>query len=168
MLDTFWKDLKHSLRMFAQNRAFTFTALAALTLGIGANTAVFSVVNAVLLKPIQFPEPDRLVIFLNTDVNRGPQGAAASPAKFQHYREQTTVVQDVSAFRTGLVNYTGGAMPEQVRSGQVSADFFRLFGATPMLGRTFAPEDDRVGASKVVVISRSLWERRFNSDPQSI
>jgi predicted permease len=168
MLDTFWKDLKHSLRMFAQNRAFTATALAALTLGIGANTAVFSVVNAVLLKPIQFAEPDRLVIFLNTDVNRGPQGAAASPAKFQHYREQTTVVQDVSAFRTGLVNYTGGAMPEQVRSGQVSADFFRLFGATPMLGRTFSPEDDRVGANKVVVISRSLWERRFNSDPQSI
>jgi putative ABC transport system permease protein len=168
MFDTFLRDLKHSLRMFVQNRGFTFTAIAALTLGIGANTAVFSVVNAVLLKPVPFPEPDRLVIFLNT-APQAPNGfPACSPAKFQHYREQTTVVQDVSAFRSGLVNYTGGTFPEQLRSGQASADFFRLFGATPTLGRTFSADDDRVGGGKVVVLSSQLWQRRFDSDPQVV
>ena len=133
--ETFLKDLKHSLRMFAQSRAFTAAAVAALTLGIGANTAIFSVVNAVLLRPVSFPDPDRLVVFIIRP-RKGP-GPAASPAKFQHYRQQTSVVQDVSAYRTGVVNYTGGSFPEQLRSGQVSADFFRLFGArTASAGRS--------------------------------
>src|SRR5512143_422377 len=116
MFETFLKDLKHSLRMFAQSPAFTLAAVPALTLRIGANTAIFSVVNAVLLKPVAFPDPDRIVMFMNTS----PQGSgpAASPAKSQHYRQQTTVVQDVAAFRTGIVNYTGGSFPEQLRSGQ--------------------------------------------------
>jgi hypothetical protein len=97
-----------------------------------------------------------------------PPGRAASPAKFQHYREQTTVVQDVSAFRSGVVNYTGGTVPEQLRQGQLSADFFRLFGAMPILGRTFMAEDDRVGAGNVAVLSSQLWKRRFDSNPQVI
>src|SRR5499426_164935 len=102
MLEAFVRDLKQSLRMFRQSPAFTGAAVAALTLGIGANTAIFSVVNAVLLRPVPFPDPDRLVLFLNTS----PQGSGpgASPTKFQHWREQTSVVQDVAAFRTGVVN----------------------------------------------------------------
>ena len=120
---------------------FSFlAAVAALTLGIGANTAIFSVVNAVLLKPVSFLDPDRLVVFMNTS----PQGSgpAASPAKFQHYREQNAVVQDVSAFRTGIMNYTSGSFPEQLRSGQVSSDFFKLFGAPVIRGRTFTAQED--------------------------
>ena len=99
MLETFLKDLRHSLRMFAQSPVFTAAAVAALTLGIGANTAIFSVVNAVLLKPVSFPDPDRVVVFMNTS----PQGSgpAASPAKFMHYRRQDAVVQDVAAFNSG-------------------------------------------------------------------
>src|SRR5688572_30120387 len=128
MFEAFIKDLKHSLRMFAQSPAFTFAAIAALTLGIGANTAIFSVVNAVLLKPVGFKDPDRLVIFMNTST-QGGGGPAASPAKFYHYKEQSAVVTDVAAFRTGVVNYTGGTFPEQLRMGQVSADFFKTFGA---------------------------------------
>src|SRR5438034_10841298 len=126
-MDTFLKDLKHSLRMFRQAKAFTVTAVAALALGIGANTAIFSLVNAILLKPVPFPDPDRLVMLMNTS----PQGSgpAASPAKFQHWRRQSTVLQDVSAFRNGLVNYTGGDIPEQLRAAQVSADYFRCFYA---------------------------------------
>jgi putative ABC transport system permease protein len=165
--DTFLQDLKHSLRMFRQNRGFTLTAIAALTLGIGVNTAVFSVVNAVLLKPVPFPEPDRLVLFQNT-APQGSGGTAASPAKFQHYRQQDTIVQDVAAFRTGVVNYTGGDAPEQLKSGQVSADFFRLFGGTPILGRTFSAEDDRVSSGHLVLLSSKFWARRFNSDPQIV
>src|SRR4026207_1915261 len=115
------KDLKHSLRMFWQSKTFTVTAVAALGLGIGANTAIFSIVNTVLLKPVPFPDPDRLVMFMNT--SPGGMGPAASPAKFQHWKQQAGT-QYASAFRTGIVNFTGGEFPEQLRSAQVSADYF--------------------------------------------
>ncbi|MEX2304477.1 MAG: ABC transporter permease [Bryobacterales bacterium] len=161
-LEDFLKDLKHSLRMFWQSPGFTFAAVAALALGIGANTAIFSVVNTVLLEPAPFPDPDRLVFFQTTS----PQGAgrAGSPAKFMHWRAQTEVIQDASAFRTGVVNYTGGEFPEQLRSAQITADYFRLFGAPILHGRTFTAEEDLPGGERVVVISQRLWERRFDSD----
>jgi predicted permease len=163
-LDLFVKDLRHSLRVFTRSPAFALAAVAALTLGIGANTAIFSVVNAVLLRPMAFPDPDRLVIFLNTSAE-GPGGPAASPAKFQHYREQTAVVQEVSAFRAGVVNYTGGSAPEQLRSGQVSTDFFRLFGAPIARGRGFTAEEDAPNGPPVAVLSQRLWTSRFGADP---
>jgi putative ABC transport system permease protein len=162
--ESFFKDLKHSLRMFAQSRAFTAAAIAALTLGIGANTAIFSVVNAVLLRPISFPDPDTLVAFTAP----GSSGPGVSPAKFQHYRQQSSVTQDVSAYRTGVVNYTGGSFPEQLRSGQVSADFFRLFGARTAVGRTFSQDEDLPTGDRVAVLSHRLWMSRFNSDPNVI
>ena len=166
MFETLFRDLKQSLRMFVQNPAFTVAALAALTLGIGANTAIFSVVNTVLLRPAAFPDPDRVVIFMNTSPqNMSP---AASPAKFQHYRQQSSVVQDVTAFNTGVVNYTGGEFPEQLRSARVSSDFFRLFGASIAQGRSFAPEEDLPRGPKVVVLSHGLWTSRFGSDPRVI
>jgi putative ABC transport system permease protein len=166
MFESFVKDLRQSLRMFWQSRAFTAAAIAALALGIGANTAIFSVVNAVLLKPVPFPDPDRLVMLQTTS----PQGinGGGSPAKFMHYREQSAVVRDVAAFNTGVVNYTSGSFPEQLRSGRVSADFFRLFGAPVLKGRTFSPEEDLPGGDKVVVLSYQVWTRRFNSDPDIV
>ena len=162
--EAFYKDLTHSLRMFAQSRAFTAAAVAALTLGIGANTAIFSVVNAVLLRPVSFPDPDTLVVFTSPQSS----GPGASPAKFQHYRQQSSVTQDASAFRTGVVNYTGGSFPEQLRSGQVSADFFRLFGARTALGRTFTQEEDLPTGERVAVLSHRLWTSRFNGDPNVV
>jgi putative ABC transport system permease protein len=162
-VETFGQDLKHSLRMFARSPAFTVAAIAALTLGIGVNTAIFSVVNVVLLRPMAVPDPDRLVMFMN--VTQGGPVSAASPAKFQHYRRQTGVVQDVTAFTTGVVNYTGGSFPEQLDSGRVSVDFFRLFGAVPILGRTFSPEEDHPGGGRVAILSERLWVSRFGSDP---
>lgn len=166
MVEAFAKDLKHSVRMFVQSPAFTLAALAALTLGIGANTAIFSVVNAVLLKPVAVPDPDRVVVFMN--VSPRGSGPAASPAKFAHYRQQTDIVQDVAAFNTGVMNYTGGSFPEQLRSGRVSADFFKLVGAPVLLGRTFTADEDRPGGPRVTVISRALWETRFNADPNIV
>jgi putative ABC transport system permease protein len=162
-MDGFLKDLTHSLRLFRRSPGFTLAAVAALTLGIGTNTAIFTVVNAVLLKPVPFSEPDRLVMFMNTS----PQGSgpAASPAKFAHWRAQTSVIQDAAAFNEGVVNYTGGEVPEQLRSARVSADYFRLFGAPLLRGRGFAAEEDRPNGEKVVVISHGLWTRRFASDP---
>jgi predicted permease len=163
MIESFLRDLKQSVRMFAQSPAFTLAAVAALTLGIGANTAIFSVVNAVLLKPLNFPDADRVFLFINT----GPQGsfAGASPAKFQHYRQQSEIAEDVAAFNDGVVNYTGGSFPEQLPSGRVSAGFFRLFGTPFVHGRPFSPAEDIPNGPPVVVISERLWETRFNRDP---
>jgi predicted permease len=163
LLEAFLKDLKQSLRMFVQSPAFTITAIAALTLGIGVNVAIFSVVNAVLLRPVAFKDPDRLVVFMNTS----PQGSgpAASPAKLQHYRRQDSVVQDVAAYTAGSVNFTGGSFPEQLTSGQVTSDFFRLFGAPVVRGRPFTSAEDAPGGGHVVVLSRQFWATRFNSDP---
>jgi hypothetical protein len=125
-LETLFADLAHSLRLLRRTPVFTVTVIAALAVGIGANAAIFSVVNAVLLKPVPFPDPDRLVTFVST----GPQGEfpGGSPAKFVHWRQQTEIVQDVTAYRTNVVNETSGAEPEQLRAAQVSVDYFCLFG----------------------------------------
>jgi putative ABC transport system permease protein len=167
-VELFLQDLKHAFRMFRQNRVFTAAAIAALALGIGANTAIFSVVSAVLLKPLPFSEPDRLVFFMNTAAQNGFGNPAASPAKFAHWRQQTTVIQDASAFRTNVLNYTGGSFPEQLRAGQVSADYFKLFGAPVFRGRTFSREEDLPNGPHVAVLSHGLWTRRFGSDPAII
>jgi putative ABC transport system permease protein len=166
MVESLVADLKHALRTFAQSPVFTLAAVAALTLGIGANVAIFSVVNAVLLKPVAFPDAERVVVFMNTS----PQGSnpAGSPAKFQHYRQQRDVVQDVAAFNTGVVNYTGGSFPEQLRSARVSGDFFRLFGAPIVLGRGFTADEDLPSGPNVVVLSRRLWESRFGSSRAAV
>ena len=165
-LDTFASDCRFAVRGLRKSPTFTAMAVATLALGIGANTAIFTVVNAVLLKPIPFPNPDRLVMLMVTS----PDGAGSwgSPARFAHWRAQTDVLQDVAAFRTGWMNLTEGALPEQLRYGQVTADYFRLFGAPISQGRTFSADEDRPGGGKVVVISHGLWARRFGSDPQMI
>ena len=160
------RDIKHALRMFVQSPAFALAAVAALTLGIAVNTAIFSVVNAVLLRPLAFPQADRIVFYMNT----GPGGGfpVASPAKFAHFQRQTEVTELAAAFNTSLVNYTDGSFPEQLRAGRVSSDFFRLFGAQTMMGRTFSAEEDRPRGDKVVIISKTLWQDRFKSDPQIV
>ena len=165
-MDALLKDLRYTLRTLVKTPAFTLAAVAALTLGIGANTAIFSVVNAVLLKPVAAPEADRIVYFMNTS----PQGSgpAASPAKFAHWRRQTDAVQDVSAIGSSVINYDSGGTPEQFRAGRVSAPFFRLFGAPTFRGRTFTEDEDRPNAPKVAVLSYGLWARRFGGDPEIV
>src|SRR5476651_1702024 len=120
-MNDFFRDLRHSLRMFRQTPGFTVAAVAALTLGIGANTAIFSVVNSVLLKPLPFPEPDRLVAILNVYPSGSNPGA--SVPKFNVWREQTGVLQDAAAYRFGVLNLIGGDSPEQLPSAQVTGDF---------------------------------------------
>src|ERR1700692_2103455 len=147
-VEGFLQDLAHSVRMFRRSPGFTLAAVAAITLGIGMNTAIFTVANAVLLKPVPFPDPDRLVMLMVTS----RQGAVswASPARFALWRTQTSVIQDVTAFRTDLVNLTSGDKPEQLRAGQVSADYFRLFGAPILQGRSFSADEDRPNGDTVV------------------
>ena len=164
-MEAFLKDILHSVRMFRRSPGFTIAAIAALALGIGANTAIFSVVNAVLLKPLTYPDPDRIVQFLLTS----PQGSGpgASVTKFNIWKQQTQVFQEVAAYDFGGpgLNLTGGAFPEQVQGIHVTKDYFRLFGAEVAAGRTFTAEEDRPNGGHVVVLSNGLWKRRFGGDP---
>ena len=158
-METLFRDLRHALRMFRQGGlSFTLAAVIALGLGIGANTAIFSLVNTVLLREPPFPKSDRIVI-LKT---KSPQGSfgGASPAKFAHWAQQTAVIEDVSAFGGGVINWTDGQFPQQLRSGRVSATYFRLFGVPMVSGRPFNAEEDKTGASPVVVIGEGLWRSR--------
>ncbi|MEX2263964.1 MAG: ABC transporter permease [Bryobacteraceae bacterium] len=166
-MDVFLTDLKHSGRMFLQTPSFTIAAIAALALGIGTNTAIFSVVNTVLLKPFAYPDPERIVMFQNT-FQRGGHGGTASPTEFNWWLQQTGAFQDVSAYAFDVVNLTGQAFPEQVQATRVSGDFFRLSGANALHGRTFAAEDDLPRAPKTAVLAYGFWQRHFGGDPQVI
>lgn len=162
-MSDFRNDLRYAFRMLIANPAFTITAIAALALGIGANTAIFTVVNTVLLKPLSYPEPDRIVQLMN----KVPDGefAGASPTKFNNWRAQTNVLQDVSAYDFGGPGFNlTGAVPEQVHGIHVSEPYFRLFGAPVMLGRTFTPQEDSPNGGHVVVLSYGLWQRKFGGN----
>src|SRR3954471_4962365 len=164
-MEAFWKDLKHSVRMFRQSPGFTVSTVAALALGIGANAAIFSVVNTVLLKPLTYPDADRIVQFLLT--SPGDSGPGASVPKFAIWREQSNLFQDVSAydFSGPGLNITGGRYPEQVKGLHVSHDYFRLFGAPIEIGRTFTVEEDSPRGPRVVMLSDGFWRRRYGADP---
>ncbi len=161
------KDTRHSLRLFRRSPGFTLAAVAALALGIGANTAIFSVVNAVLLKTLPFPEADRLIVFQQVQGD-GNGFSAGSPAKFQFWRSQSTVVQDVAAYRNNVMNFAGGGIPEQFKASQVSADYFPLFGVPIIRGRAFSAAEDSPNAPKVALVSERLWQRRFQSDSKML
>ena len=167
-MGTLTADIKHAFRMFRQNPAFTATAISALALGIGANTAIFSVINAVILKPLPFPDAGRIVVLMNSS----PQGSgpAASVPKFNVWRKQTQALDDVAAYDTGGpgLNLSGGDRPEQLKGIHVSQAFFHLFGARTILGRTFTVEEDRPRGGNFVVLSSGTWQRRFGSDPSVV
>jgi len=164
-MDAFLKDVKHSARMFLQTPSFTIAAIAALALGIAANTAIFSVVNAVLLKPFAYLDSDRIVMFQNTFL-KAPRTGSAAPAEFNWWRQQTYSFQYISAYAFNVANLTGESFPEQIPTIRVSADFFRLCGVTALHGRTFAAADDLPNAPTTVVLAYAFWQRHFGGDPQ--
>jgi putative ABC transport system permease protein len=155
-------DLRHFSRLCLRNRGFTVIAVITLALGIGATIAVFTIVNAILLRPLPYSNPSELVHFTYVTPQRA--FSAASATKFNIWMQLTGTVTNVSAHMFGVVNVMGTDEPEQVPSGLVSADFFRLLGAPILLGRAFSSGDDRPGAERVAVISHSLWQRHFNAD----
>ena len=165
-MDAFWKDLQHSVRMFRQAPGFTLVVIAALALGIGTNTAIFSVVDTVLLKPGSYPDPDTMVMFQN--VFKGGRSSGASPSEFNFSRRQTHAFQNVSAFTFNVANLTGEAAPEQVQMTRASAGFFRLLGAPMVRGRSYTQEEDLPNAPKTAVLAYGFWQRRFGGDPKII
>src|ERR1039457_2099775 len=159
-METFVNDIRHAFRVLRHSPGFTATAIAVLALGIGASTAIFSVVNAVLLEPLPFPDPDRLVFLMNST----PQGnfSAASVPKYNVWRRQTQVLTDIAASDTGGpgINLSGDR-PEQIKGIHASHEFFRLFGIRAGPGRTFTEGEDRPGGGKLAVLSEGLWQRRY-------
>ena len=169
LMESMFHDMRYALRWLRTNPGFTITAVAAMALGIGATTAVFSIVNVVLLKPLGYPDPDRLVVLMTTGASdTGERGdtPVASPAEFVHWRGQSNVLQDVSVTLDGAMNYSGGEVMDLWHSMRTSAGVFRCLGIPILQGRGFTQEEELPNGPRVAVISRGVWTRRFGGDPQ--
>jgi putative ABC transport system permease protein len=158
------RDLSYAARALRRSAGFTVTAIAVLALGIGSITAIFSVVNKVLLEPLPYPDPDRLVQLVSTS-QLGNQNVASIP-KYVVWRDNTKVFQDMAAYDAGgaAVNFTQGDLSETLKAARVSADYFRLFGVKMALGRTFSSLEDGPNGPRVAVLNDRLWRRRFARD----
>jgi hypothetical protein len=162
------QDLRFGLRMLAKHRGFTAVAILTLALGIGANTAIFSLVNGILLSPLPYREPDRLVRLIQASPNLGLATWGVSQANFAAYREQNRSLETIALFTTSGVNLTGEGEPERLPMTNVTAHFFKVFEVNPILGRTFQEGEDAPGKNGVCVISYGLWQRRFGGDSNII
>ena len=158
----FLQDIRYGLRILAKHSGFTAAAVLTLALGIGADTAIFSLVDGVLLKPLPFEEPDRLVAIWEADTQDGHLMSVA-PLNFRDWREQNTTFEDIAAFYPDDFTLVGSGDPEQIEGARVSAGTFALLGIGPAIGRGFLPEEDRAGGPRAVVLGDSLWKRRFGS-----
>jgi len=166
-METLLRDIRYGVRSLLKRPGFTAIALVALALGIGANTAIFSLVNAVLLRPLPFAEPDRLV-WVWGNIKNGGNRASVSPADFLDYRQQNNTFEEFAASLPLRLNYTGGDEPERLEASGVTGNFFQALGAKPAFGRTFLLENEKPGNDQVAVLSYSLWQKRFAGDPAII
>jgi putative ABC transport system permease protein len=166
MMDSLFKDLKFAIRGLIKRPSFTAITLIALALGIGANTAIFSLVNAVILRPLPFPESDRLV-WVYGNIRNGGNRASVAPLDFLDYRNQNkTFEQFAASFTVPLpVTLTGAGEPERLQASAVTGNFFQAFGVSPALGRGFTLDNEKAGQDQVAVLSYALWQKRFGGDP---
>src|SRR5262249_3310702 len=161
-----WQDLRYGARVLAKNPGFTLVAVITLALGIGANSAIFSVVNAALLRPLPLKEPERLVKIWENKPDM-IQGTASIP-NLEDWRAQNDVFTGIAAYQFGSFSLPGREYPERVFGVTASANFFDVVGLAPQMGRVFREGEDRPGAHRVVVISARLWERSFGADPNIV
>jgi predicted permease len=167
LLADLWQDLRYGIRMLAKNPGFTIVAVAALALGIGANTAIFSVVNSVLLRPLPFKDPNQLVMVWEDATHLDFPKNTPSPANFLDWQRQNSVFAGMAAMAPASFNLTGTGEPERLDGRRVSANLFHLLGIQPQIGRAFRPEEDAPG-TRVAILSDGLWQRRFGADPQVV
>jgi putative ABC transport system permease protein len=163
---TFWQDLRYGARMLLKNPSFTLIAVLTLALGIGANTAIFSVVNGVLLKPLPYREPERLIRVFER--SRTQPKFPMSGGNFQDYRDQSSTLSGLALYTRQDLELSQDDKPERLAALRVSAGFFELLGAQPLLGREFRREDELPDNNQVVILSHGLWQRRFNGDPNVV
>ncbi|HET9530565.1 MAG TPA: ABC transporter permease [Blastocatellia bacterium] len=167
-METLLQDLRYGFRMLLKYPGFTIVAVLTLALGIGMNTAVFSVVNAVLLRPLPYRNPERLVMVWENVEKLGLARSEVAPANFIDLCEQGRAFEQIAAFHNLSLNLAGVGEPERIEGQRVSSGLLRLLGVEPALGRVFLPEEDQPGADAVVVISYGLWQRRFGGSPDTV
>jgi len=167
-IESLWQDVRCGLRMLRKNAGFAVVAILTLALGIGANTAIFSVIHAVLLNPLPYNDPDRIVLVVESNPSRGFPQFSVSPPNYVDWKKESTAFENMASIARGDFDYTGGAEPERLSGARVASSFFAVMGATPAIGRTLLPEDDVLGKASVVVLSYGLWMRHFGSDPQVV
>lgn len=162
-METLLRDVRYGCRSLIKHPSFTLIAVLTLALGIGANTAIFSVVDVVLLRPLPYPEQDRLVALRDSNLTKQPDSQVA-PGNFVEWKKQTTVFSALEAYRTVSYNLSGDGIPERLLAGRVSVGMFKMLGVQPIAGRDFVTEEDQTGREKVVLIGEGLWRRRFGGD----
>src|SRR5215467_5205178 len=167
LFETLAQDVRYGARMLAKHKAFTCIAVITLALGIGANTAIFSVVNELLLRPLPYRDADRVVMLWEV-TPEGRHQNSTSRGNFRRWREQTTSYQQIAAFTDYRFNLTGAGEPEELSVQMATPDLFKVLGVDPLLGRTFLPDDAEEGKPQVAVLSYGLWQRRFGSQPSMV
>lgn len=167
-MNTLLQDLRYGARILLKQPGFTLVAVVTLALGIGANTAIFSLVNSILLRPLPFRDPDQVVRMLQASPRLGLSSWGVSQAAFGAYREQNRSFETIAIYNTGGINLTGEGEPERLSMAGVTADFFKVFGVNPFLGRTFAEGEDAAGKNAICVLSYAFWQRRFGGDPNVV
>jgi putative ABC transport system permease protein len=168
IVETLIRDLRYAVRGLLKQPAFTFIAVCSLALGIGANTAIFSLVNAVLLRPLNFHDADRLVMVWEDMSVIGFPRSDPAPGTFHDWKTQQTSFEDMASLDPRNVNLTGDGEPERITTFGVTANLFPLLGVTPLVGRNFSAEEDRAGGNKVAIISYGLWQRRYGGEQSVI
>ena len=161
-------DVRYAVRQLIKRPGFTVVAVVTLALGIGANTAIFSVVNAVLLRPLAFEDPDRIVVVWESNPARGWPRFPASPANYLDWVEQNEVFAHLAGYTTGTTTLTGELEPARLNAAYAWANLFSVLGVPPMLGRSFTPEENQPGNDGVAIVSHRLWQTRFGGDPNLI
>jgi putative ABC transport system permease protein len=164
-MDDIFQDIRYAIRLCLRTPGFTAIAVLALALGIGANTAIFTIVNAVLLEPLPFRDPGRLVVMWETNARRSGRPNTIAPANFIRWRERATAFERTAPFYDYRTNLTGAGAPEEVIGMDVTPDFFPTLGVTPLVGRAFTDDEGPEGRDALAVLSYGLWQRRFAGDP---
>ena len=167
-MSTLIQDLRYGARILLKQPGFTLVAVITLALGIGANTAIFSLVNSILLRPLPFREPDRLVRLLQASPKLGLDSWGVSQADFAAYRDENRSFESIAILSSSAINLTGEGEPERLPMTSVTADFFKVLGVNPQLGRTFVEGEDAPGKNAVCVLSHRFWQRRFSGDPNVV
>jgi putative ABC transport system permease protein len=167
-MQTLLQDLRYGVRILMKQPGFTLVAVITLALGIGANTAIFSLVNSILLQPLPFREPDRVVRMMQASPKLGLNSWGVSQADFAAYREQNRSFETIALYNSSATNLTGIGEPERLPMTSVTADFFKVFSVSPLLGRTFVEGEDAPGKNQVCVLSYRFWQRRFGGDPNIV
>src|SRR5205085_6939763 len=167
-METILQDVRYGVRMLRKSPMVTLVAVVSLALGIGANTVIFSVVNAILLKSLPFHEPERIVLVWGELASGGNHRSQVSATDVDDWRQQNAVFEDVATYSGWSATLLGEGEPERIYGIQVGDGYFSIMKATPMLGRTFLPEEQENGKDRVIVLGYGLWQRRFGGDPNVV